>query len=178
MAEKMLSKDMTMGDILQAFPGARRALFQRYHVGGCSSCGFSDADTLEVVCRNHNILDVQEVIDHVVKSDELDRKIQVSPQELKARLDRGEPLKLLDVREGWEHELAKIDGATLVTQEGLHEIMNWPPETPIVVHCHYGIRSLDAASYLIGHGLKNVKSLAGGIDAWSREIDKAVPVYE
>ena len=52
-----------------------------------------------------------------------------------------------------------------------------PKDTPIVTYCHHGIRSLEAASYLIGHGFTNVLSLAGGIDAWAKEIDTSLRRY-
>ena len=57
MPEATLTPDMTMEAILQVFPSAQRALFQRYHVGGCSSCAFQPGDTLGEVCRDHNLLD-------------------------------------------------------------------------------------------------------------------------
>jgi len=87
-------------------------------------------------------------------------------------------IKLLDVRAEDERALAKIDGVPTVDQELAQEIINkWQKDTPIVLHCHHGIRSLDAASYFIGHGFTNVKSMKGGIAAWSQEIDSSVPQY-
>src|SRR5574341_2547881 len=144
-----ITKDMTMSQILEAYPGAQRALFQGFHIGGCQSCGFSENDSLEAVCKNHQ-LEVEPVIAHIYKSYELDQKIQISAKEVSERIKRGEKIKILDVREPWEHELAHISGATLVSDDSVvQEIMSWPKETPIVVHCHRGTRSLDAAAYLI-----------------------------
>ena len=172
-----ITKDMTMSQILEAYPGAQRALFQGFHIGGCQSCGFSENDTLEQVCKNHQ-LEVEPVIAHVYKSYELDQKIQVAPKEVAEMLKRKEKFKLLDVREPWEHELAHIEGAILVSDDSIvQEIMTWPKDTTIIVHCHQGMRSLDAASYLIGHGFTNVRSIAGGINAWSKEVDTKVPTY-
>ena len=62
MSEVAISADTQMQAIESSLPGARRALFQKYHVGGCSSCGFQPTDTLKQVCENHNLLDVDEVI--------------------------------------------------------------------------------------------------------------------
>ena len=56
--------------------------------------------------------------------------------------------------------------------------MRLPKDTPIVFHCHLGQRSLDAASYFAGHGFKNVRSMTGGIDAWSSEVDESILRYE
>ena len=172
-----LTKDLTMEEVLKRYPGAQRALFQRYHVGGCSSCGFSPQDTLEAVCKNHD-QNPDEVIEHLKKSFELDEKMQVSVQEASVKLKAGNGTKLLDVRDQGEWDTAHIDGALLATQDLSQEIMEkWPKDTEIIVHCHFGNRSMDAASYLIGHGFKNVKSMQGGIDAWSREIDSNVARY-
>lgn len=177
MTTPQITKDMQMQEILRIFPGARRALFQRYHVGGCSTCGFQPTDTLEEVCRNHKLRDVDEVIEHLKRSHELDQALQISPMEVAEQLCRGEGMKLLDVRTPEEHDIARIEGALLVTEENAEEIMNWQKDTMIVFFCHHGDRSLDSASYFLGHGFTNVKSIRGGIDAWSLEVDLDVPRY-
>ncbi|HKB14425.1 MAG TPA: rhodanese-like domain-containing protein, partial [Planctomycetota bacterium] len=76
-----------------------------------------------------------------------------------------------------EHDLARIEGATLLSGENIDEIRALPKDTPIVFHCHHGMRSLDAAAYFAGHGFTVVRSMSGGIDAWSREVDPTVPRY-
>ena len=173
-----LTKDMQMKDILAQFPSAQRALFQKYHVGGCSSCGFADTDTLEAVCKSHNLSNVDEVISHVVQSDEADRKIQISAKDAAELLKKDKSARLVDVRTPEEYAAARIEGALLVdSDEVVQKMMAWPKETPIVVHCHHGMRSLDAAAYLIGHGFKNVMSMTGGIEAWSADVDPKVPRY-
>jgi rhodanese-related sulfurtransferase len=77
-----------------------------------------------------------------------------------------------------EWDLAHIEGASLVTEDLAREIMTWPREVSMVFYCHTGKRSMDAASYFAGHGFKNVKSLTGGIDAWSQVVDTNVPRYD
>ena len=74
--------------------------------------------------------------------------------------------------------MARIHGATLNTEALAQEMMRLPKDTSIVFHCHLGQRSLDAASYFVGHGFKNVRSMTGGIDAWSSEVDASIPRYE
>lgn len=173
-----ITKDMMMQEILAVFPGAQRALFSRYHVGGCSSCGFQPTDTLEQVCRSHNIWGVQEVLAYLQQSHEREQKVQISPEELARALKTGPKIQLLDVRTPEEHKIACIDGARLVTEALVKEILEqWPKDTPIVVHCHVGERSLAAASFLIDQRFTNVRSLTGGIDAWSAQVDPTVPRY-
>ena len=177
MATAQITKDSTMAEVLEAYPSAQRALFTRYHIGGCSSCGFQPSDALQEVCKSHNILNVEEVIEFIKQSDEVDKKIQVAATDAAKLIMDDKKTKLLDVRDQDEYRLAHIEGAMLVTQENLEEVMSWPKDTPILVHCHHGIRSMDAASYLIGHGFTNVRSIQGGIEAWSNEVDPSIPHY-
>ena len=99
----------------------------------------------------------------------------MSPVDVAAALQSKLPPRLVDVRTREEWDLARIQGATLNTEELALEMMCLPKDTPIVFHCHLGQRSLDAASYFVGHGFKNVRSMTGGIDAWSNEVDESIP---
>ncbi len=173
-----IDPSLTMRDLLAAFPGARRALFVKYHIGGCSSCGFSPDETLAEVCARNENLPVDEAIAHILRSDEEDAKAQMTPPELAASLQEG-AVKLLDIRTREEFEAACIEGAVLFTQELMQEITTrWDKGTRFVLADHDGSRSMDAVAYFAGHGFANVKALRGGIDAWSQEVDANVPRYE
>ncbi len=105
---------------------------------------------------------------------------QISVRELKARLDAGDRLLLLDVREPEEHAIARLPGSVLIPLGELTVRLNElqpPPDGLIVVYCHHGIRSLSGAAYLEHVGIEPVASLTGGIDAWSALIDPGVPRY-
>jgi rhodanese-related sulfurtransferase len=170
--------NITMKELLLQFPGAQRALFRKYHIGGCASCGFSPEETLAGVCGRNENLNVDEVIDHITASHEADLRMQIAPQELAERIAAGEPVYLLDVRTREEFEAVKIPGAHLFTQELMQEIQGNGSRTNLfVVYDHTGARSMDAAAYFQGHGFDNVKSLRGGIDAWSAEVDPKVARY-
>ena len=122
-------------------------------------------------------LDVGEVVEFIKASQEVERQLEVSPEVVAEQLKRGE-IKLLDVRTPEEFESARIAEAILVDPDLAEEIIErWPKDTAIVTVCHHGIRSLDAAAYLKGHGFQNVKSLNGGIDAWSIRVDPSVARY-
>ena len=166
-----------MQDLLEAMPGARRALFAKYHIGGCSSCAFSPEETVAELCRRNDNIDPAEMIAHLQSAAEQDAKMQISPQELQAMTQDGAPLRLLDVRSREEHEAVKLPGSELMTQDVLQRLFGGDKDQRIVVYCHHGVRSLDAAAYLAGHGMTNVRSLTGGIDAWSCEVDASVPRY-
>lgn len=171
-----LTAESTMQEILTAYPNAQQALFARYHIGGCSSCGFQPTDTLRAVLANHDVTDVDGAIAFIQNADAQQSRLQISPEELKAQLGR---VKLLDVRTAREIAEATIDGALEVTEDLSEEILNtWDKSTPIVVYCHLGQRSQQAAGFLSDRGFKNVKSLTGGIDAWSIKVDSGVPRYQ
>ena len=167
-----------MQKLLEQFPGAQRALFRKYHIGGCSSCGFAPEETLAGVCARNDHLKIDEVIDHVVASDAADRAMQIEPRELADRIAAGEQIQLLDVRTREEFDAVKILDAKFFTQELMQEILSkWSQENLLVVYDHQGQRSMDAAAYFQGHGFENVKSLRGGINAWSVEVDPKLPRY-
>lgn len=168
-----------MRELLVQFPGAQRALFRKYHIGGCSSCGFSPDETLAQVCARNENLNVDEAIDHIVTSEEAECAMQIEPRELADRIAAGEKVHLLDVRTREEFDAVKIDNAQLFTQELMQETLNeWSRDSLLVVYDHHGTRSMDAAAYFQGHGFTNVKSLRGGIDAWSTDVDPKLPRYD
>ncbi len=177
-ATAKITRRSTMQEVLEAYPTAQRALFQRFHIGGCNSCGYEPGDLLEEVASSHKIKDVDKVIEFIERAEQADRRIQMSPVDVAAALKSKLPPRLVDVRTREEWALARIQGATLNTEELAQEMMRLPRDTPIVFHCHLGQRSLDAASYFTGHGFKNVRSMTGGIDAWSSEVDESIPRYE
>lgn len=173
-----IKPEMTMQEIMAIVPAAQRALFQRFHVGGCSSCGYEPTDTLEKVCKDHNLLDINGVVQTIVLAHETDQKMQVLPATVKEWLEAGELGRFLDVRTPDELAKAKIDGAEALDYNNSDAYMQLPKETKMVFFCHNGDRSLDVASYFIGHGFKEAYSMRGGINAWSDEVDSSVPKYE
>ena len=102
---------------------------------------------------------------------------QMSVHELKRRRDAREPHLLLDVREVWEHQTANLGGHLIPLNELHLRVQELDREQEIVVHCRSGARSQKAAEILHAAGFHRVANLAGGIQAWSREIDPSVPSY-
>lgn len=104
---------------------------------------------------------------------------EITPEEVKSKLDAGEEFVLLDVREPWEFETARIDGAKLIPMGDVpsraHQELD--PEEPIVVVCHHGVRSMNVTVWLRQQGFEKAQSLRGGIDAWSLRVDGKVPRY-
>ena len=105
------------------------------------------------------------------------RELEISPTETAELLKNGKA-KLIDVRTAQEYAVAHIDGCPLIDETLAKTIVEtWPKDTPIITICHHGVRSLDAAAYLLRQGFTNVRSMSGGIDVWSQTIDTAVPRY-
>jgi adenylyltransferase/sulfurtransferase len=102
---------------------------------------------------------------------------EISPPELKRRLDAGVAPAILDVREPWEHELAAIPGARLIPMDQLQwRVDELDREREIVVHCHHGQRSAAVVQWLRRQGIPAV-NLAGGIDGWALEVDPTLRRY-
>jgi rhodanese-related sulfurtransferase len=104
--------------------------------------------------------------------------LEISPREAARLLTEGKGVLLVDVREPWEYEICRIDGAKLVPMGSVPaNLQALDTEDEVICYCHHGVRSLDVAVWLRGQGVEKARSLAGGIDRWSAEIDLGVPRY-
>lgn len=104
---------------------------------------------------------------------------QITPLELRRRLNHGEPMVLVDVRERWEADIVSLPEARYIPLNELRyraeeEI---DPDDEIILYCHHGMRSMEAAMMLWDLGYEQVKSLAGGIERWTVEVDPSLPRY-
>ncbi|MEM1444106.1 MAG: rhodanese-like domain-containing protein [Verrucomicrobiota bacterium] len=170
---------ITMGEVLERFPGAKRSLFARYHIGGCQSCSYDDEETLAEVCERNEELPVDEVIDHILSAHENDQKIFLEPLALKETFSEDPAPRLIDLRTREEHEAVALPNSELFSDELLQHIFGHEDkERTIVLYDHTGDRCLDAAAYLIGHGFKKTRALRGGIDAYAAEADTSIPRYK
>ncbi len=107
--------------------------------------------------------------------------LEITAREVQQRIDAGEKLYLLDVREPHEFAVSKIEGAVLIPMRQIpgeiREIETRADEAPLIVFCHHGVRSLNVVHWLREQGVENCVSMAGGIDAWSATVDPTVPRY-
>jgi monothiol glutaredoxin len=102
---------------------------------------------------------------------------QLSAPDLKALLDSGAAIELVDVRTSEERAIATIAGSRLLDRAYHDALLLRDRQTPIVFQCHHGIRSQQAAEYFHRQGFQNLYNLQGGIDAWSVLVDGSVPRY-
>lgn len=161
-----------MGDLMAAMPGARRAIFAKYHLGGCQSCAFSDEESLADLCGRAE-LDAEEVLEFLKESHKHDAEMLMEPGEVHGR----EGVRLIDVRTREEHEAVAIPGSEFSTQELQGKIFAEKAEETIVLYDHTGKYVLDQVAWFRGHGVEKVYGLRGGIDAWSVEVDPKVLRY-
>ena len=107
--------------------------------------------------------------------------LEADPQEVKRRLDSGEKLHLIDVREPHEFAQAKIEGAILIPMRSvpgeIQDLEARADEGTLIVFCHHGVRSLNVVSWLREQGVSACQSMSGGIDQWSLRVDPSVPRY-
>ncbi len=107
--------------------------------------------------------------------------LEITPQDVQRRVDAGERLTLIDVREPPEFQAARIAGAELIPMRTvpaeLQRLEAAADSTTLVVLCHHGVRSLNVVNWLREQGVANCQSMAGGIDRWSLQIDPSVPRY-
>ena len=107
--------------------------------------------------------------------------IETSPEDIQRRIDAGEPLVLIDVREPEEFAITRIEGATLIPVRNipanLQQLEATADEATLIVICHHGVRSLNVVHWLREQGVPGCQSMAGGIDAWSTLVDRLVPRY-
>jgi rhodanese-related sulfurtransferase len=169
--------DMTMAELLETYPGAQRALFRNYHIGGCASCGFRPDETLAEVCHRNDDLNPEQVLESVRLAWEQDERIMISPEEVKDLLET-KGVEILDIRTREEYDAVRIEGARFLDQALLQQLLATKPKDELLIFLdHDGSRSLDAAAYFAGHGFSNIKCLRGGIDAWSVRVDPSLPRY-
>ncbi|MDE0897132.1 MAG: rhodanese-like domain-containing protein [Planctomycetota bacterium] len=161
-----ITSEMTMEVILDAFPSARRALFQRYHIGGCTSCAYELSDTLAEVCKNKNILDVNEVVEHMYLSEELDTKLQIEADEVKGWIAEGRDFTFMDVRTDEERGANVLAEAEVLEFARSSEYLAMDKERLFVFADDNGGKALDVASYFVGHGFTDIRVLRGGTAAW------------
>lgn len=105
-------------------------------------------------------------------------ELEITVAELQKKQKAGEQFLLIDVREPWEYEACRIEGAKLIPMRTIPaNLQQLDSDRDVICYCHHGQRSLDVAAWLRAQGVETAQSLAGGIDRWSLEIDPAVPRY-
>lgn len=182
-----ITLNTTMGEILAAYPAAKLGLFRRYHIGGCTACGYKLEDTLGQVRLQYNIKDsLEAIVTAIHESSAAEAKLLILPTVLaslqpasaeapcRETQDSGAKDRIIDVRTPEEFNSGHIPGAQLLTVELTFEALDsWPKDTPIVFYSNTGKRGLERASYFMAYGFTNVRNMAGGLASWPGAIDRS-----
>lgn len=159
-----LSSSTSMEQVLAAYPGARRALFRKYHIGGCSSCGFAPNETLTQLAERNGKLNVEEVIAHIQSAAEADRQLEIAPKDVAVRRQRGEKIRLLDLRTREEWDAIHLEGADFVTQDLIQRLMGKDGQEGLMVfYDHAGASSTMRRRISRVTGLPMPSSCAAGL---------------
>lgn len=173
----VFSLDSTMKEVETKFPFARAVLHAKFHVGGCASCGYEPHESVSQVASKHG-KNATEMLD-ALNAGVLDMSAAEISSDAVSKMLNDESVLFVDVRETWEFELCKLSNRAvllnektmpLVFEQGLHA-------KAVVVYCHHGVRSLNAALYMRQNGLPNAVSLKGGIDRYAQSVDSSIPRY-
>jgi rhodanese-related sulfurtransferase len=172
-SENSIHAGLPMRDILERLPGARRALFAKYHLGGCQSCAFSESETLDELCQRSEV-DPAECLAHLLASHAHDALMWIEPVDAAAR--RSE-FRWIDMRTREEFEAVVLQGAEFFTQELQQVLFSGNPDQAILLFDHMGRGVLDHVAWFRGHGLNQTFALRGGIDAWAKEVEPSLKRY-
>ena len=172
-----ITANMSMASLLDLYPGARRALFSAFHIGGCQSCSYALEDSLEKVCQK-NDLKTEDALHCLLESQKHDRAMLISPEDLDNLLKSGEKITLLDTRTREEYDAVTLPDAQFMTQNLQTTIFaDYDAQQKIILLDHQGRSILDHCAWFRGHGLKETFGLDGGIDRYARDIDPSIPRY-
>lgn len=165
-----------METLLEEYPGARRALFSAFHIGGCQSCAYKLDDSLAQVCEANEI-PITEALATLKESQQHDAEMLISVAQFIPHLESGDAV-ILDIRTREEYEAIALPGTKLMTQELQAKLFGEKgPEDLIILIDHQGRNVLDQCAWFRGHGLKRTYGVDGGIDRYAQVHDSSIPRY-
>jgi rhodanese-related sulfurtransferase len=173
------SHHSTMEQVETTYPFARAILHSKFHVGGCASCGFEPNETIHQVAQKHG-KDADAMVEVLNNGFRDMQESEIDSTSLAQILHTSQnDVLLVDVREQWEFELCRInDNAILLNEKSMPLIFEKGSKAKaVIVYCHHGVRSLNAALYMRQNGLPHARSLKGGIDHYSKTVNPSIPRY-
>jgi rhodanese-related sulfurtransferase len=174
----VFNPDTSMVEVNKVLPEVHTLLFKTFHIGMPVS-GYKPDETIFTVCEKHD-KKIGEVLSLLNREAGGKLLPVITPEELKLQIESGRTdLVLLDIREKWEHDIAKIEGATLITRDNSERIITTTPKDREVVLIDWkSDRAPSFQKWLGERGFTNVKCLEGGIDAWSEKVNTHLARYD
>jgi rhodanese-related sulfurtransferase len=165
----------TLAEVRNLFPEFPDFLSTRY---GVTPTPDEDRRSLQHVVQKYGLPPARIVFMELQLASRLAAVRRLSPVEANRWLAATPDGRVLDVRESWERRAGSLPRSRPLDESSLNEVLaTWPKETPVLLYCHFGVRSLDAAAYLAQQGFTEIYTLQGGVDAWSQEVDESIPRY-
>ncbi len=175
--ENKFTLNTPMKDVEILFPYTRSTLHTQFHIGGCSKCGYEPHNTIEDIAKKYS-KDPHVVLESLNQGFEDMNTAEISMDKFAEIQSSSQKFIVIDVREEWEYNIAHIPGSLLLTELNFADMLLKAKEAShVIVVCHHGMRSMNATLYLREHGIHNAKSLTGGIDAYSLQIDGMIQRY-
>jgi rhodanese-related sulfurtransferase len=166
-----------MQDVERLFPYARSSLRSGFHIGGCAKCGYEPNESIEEVAQKYS-KDPNTLVSFLNEERANMNDCEISLDEFKTLQAEKEKLLLVDVREEWEYNIAHLPNSIRLTESNFKSVVEQSKQvSQVIVICHHGMRSMNATLYFRENGVKNARSLAGGIDAYSLHVDKSLQRY-
>lgn len=168
----------TMKEVETTFPFARAMLHAKFHVGGCASCGFEPTESIAEVAQKHS-KDGNAMLEALNEGIRDMFEAQIDVEAASTILKSSDDVLVIDVREAWEFEICRLsEKAVLLNEKTMPLVFEKGQSTKhVIVYCHHGVRSLNAALYMRQNGLPHAVSLKGGIDKFAQQIDPTIPRY-
>lgn len=175
--ENKFSLKTQMKEVEILFPYTRSTLHTQFHIGGCSKCGYEPQNTIEDVAKKYS-KDPNVVLESLIQGFEDMNSAEISIEKFTEIQKSSQKYLVIDVREEWEYHIAHIPESLLLTDLNFKSMLLKAKEAlHVIVVCHHGMRSMNATLYLRENGIQNAKSLTGGIDAYSLQIDNTIQRY-
>lgn len=172
-----VTEDSTVQELLHHYPGILQFLERRYGIKDEPTIRHS---SLKALTHHFGLPPAQIIFMEVQMQQRFSGVETLSAIEAKKLMESDPDLVILDVREEWEAKICRIEKSELLTPECLDKLLSddFSKSTALLLYCHFGVRSLDAALFLKDRGFSRVYSLQGGIDAWSTQVDSNVKRYD
>ena len=176
--EGPFTESTSMVEVNRKLPEAHTLLFKKFHIG-LPVNGYRPEETIGSLARSHGKSPIELLA--LLNREYADKQVAtIEPEALKAKLDAGDPnLRLLDIRERWEYDIARFPGAVFIHPENVEEVLkDLTPDHEIILIDWKGDRSPSFQKWLAQRGLHNAKGISGGIDAWAQRVDTRMARYE
>ena len=173
-----ITPESTMQAVLEAYPWAQRALFRHFHTSAVAPVALPCRRNTEgALCERNDRIHPQEVIDRIKQSHDEDLQLWMSPTEVEAAKSDA-PCHLVDIRTSEEWDTVHLEASTHMSQESMQMMLSqWQQGCTPCDRGSQGKTNLDAATYFQGQGFTQIRCMEGGIDAWSQQVDPAIPRY-